>query len=332
MDGAVVIRRLVLVSVVCGTLAVPVPASAIGDLSDGNEHVEISDPAFVVGDLWVDSNTAYAVAVRSQECWYPQEWYDDAVIVDDDGSMIGYDAESPYVDLVQTVDASRFAAISLYSPYSCVQNAFMARGDCSDGDRLAVLSTAAIRDVYRGVTLSIGDFDIHDIGGLYCLVIITRDSLYERLEDEERIPEPLRATFPQTRTLVGLENSVWYDVAEGVDPINGGFDLGIPTAGNDYFLDLDIWLAGVEIDINGDGYPEFRISCTDSAACTGSLDDPLYTFEYETRAFHNFTIRTLWAGIAVDEIGTVLNIEPGMMGNAFTFDWETVEVRSSLDG
>ena len=30
--------------------------------------------------------------------------------------------------------------------------------------------------------------------------------------------------------------------------------------------------------------------------------------------------------------GEVLNIDPGLLFNEHTFDWETVEVRSSLDG
>ena len=69
-----------------------------------------------------------------------------------------------------------------------------------------------------------------------------------------------------------------------------------------------------------------------SSRCSGSPENPVFTFEYDTRAFHPFTIRTHWAGIAVDETGQVLNIDPGMLLNEYTFDWETVEVRSSLDG
>jgi hypothetical protein len=34
----------------------------------------------------------------------------------------------------------------------------------------------------------------------------------------------------------------------------------------------------------------------------------------------------------VDPNGIVLDIDPNLLMNEYTFDWETVEVRSSLDG
>jgi hypothetical protein len=212
----------------------------------------------------------------------------------------------------------------------------LTRGDCSTEDRIAVLSTYAIRDYYRGVILSVGDFDFHEMAGLYCLVVIERDPFLEIVRDETLVPEPIRATFPQFQTLVGLDNSVWYEAAAGVDSTNAGFSVGIPTQGIDYNLSLQIWLTGIQIDIDGDGVWEHTQTCADTdpgalADCAGSEDNPVYTFEYETRAFHPFTIRTLWEGQAVDETGQVLNIAPGLLMNEHIFDWETVEVRSSLD-
>lgn len=328
-------KRLPFIVLLTVSLGIAAPALAIDEGGDGNESVEVSDPAYVTGDLWVDSNAAYAIEIRQRQCWYPQDWYDEVVIVDIDGQISGYNADSLYFDLVHNQlgdNADLFGAVPMYSSSSCIQSAYVTRGDCSDDQRIAVLATSAVRDVFLGDTLSTGDFDIHDMGDLYCLVVITRDNLYERLQAEDHVPEPIRASFPQTRTLVGLQNSVWYDVAVGLDPASGGFGLAIDTAGADYILDLDIWLAGIEIDINGDGEWDYTTACDDLASCAGSLEEPVYTFAYEARALHTFTIRTLWAGIAVDEIGTVLNIEPGMMGNELTYDWETVEVRSSLDG
>ena len=320
-------------------LLTPESALAAGPGDGGNSQVTIEAPALVSGDLWTESHGAYLVAIRDSRCWYPQGWYDDVVIVDDLGEIIGFDDTSIYYDLVHNqLDANPewFGHHDAYSARSCLQNVFLTRGDCSTDDRLAVLATSGIRDARTGQVLQAGDFDLHDLGGLYCLVVITRDPLQELVEDQSLVPDPVRATFPQFTTLVGLDNSVWYDVAPGENRTTDGFGIAIPTAGADYNLTLQIWLAGIQIDIDGDGNLEYDQLCpgTDPgqlAACAGSELDPVYTFQYETRAFHPFTIRTVWAGLAVDETGQILNIAPGVLFNEFTFDWETVEVRSSLD-
>lgn len=331
-------KRLLLV--MAFVVALPATAAVAADFSDdGNSQVTVETPALVSGEVWADSRGVYLISTRDRQCWYPQDWYDDVVIVDDAGEFVGYNEDSLHynyvVDLLNA-DPARFAEIDLFSNNSCIQNSFLTRGDCSTEDRIAVLSTYAVRDYHRGVTLSVGDFDFHERAGLYCLVVIERDPWLELVRDESLVPEPVRATYPQFRTLVGLDNSVWYDVAAGVDGTNGGFSVGIPTQGVDYNLTLQIWLTGIEIDIDGDGVWEYTQSCTgtgvgDLESCAGSEEDPVYAFEYETRAFHPFTIRALWAGQAVDETGQLLDIAPGLLLNEFTFDWETVEVRSSLD-
>lgn len=323
--------------IACVLLFTPTAANAI-EYDDGGSHIEIPDPAFVHGDLWADSRGAYLVATRQSRCWYPQEWYDDVVILDIDGNITGFDTGSIYYGYVVDqlgADAGWFADIDQFSANSCIQDVFLARGDCSTDDQIAVLSTAAVYDARIGRILQQGDFDFHDIGGLYCLVVIERDPWLQRIEDQALVPEPVRATFPQTRTLVGLENRAWYEVAAGDSRTSDGFELDLPTAGATYHLTLEIWLTEIRIDVDGDGSWDFTKTCPNLELlelCAGSLDNPVYTFQYETRAFHPFTIQTNWGGRATDGAGNVLDIDPGLLLNSSTFDWETVEVRSSLDG
>lgn len=330
-------------------LSTPSVAMAAGFGDTGNSHVQIETPAYVTGDLWTRGSGVFATVAREHNCWYPQSWWDSAVIAYEDGQVLSYNTSAPHYLDVQAIVAQAsgdagdarepidfFAEIRSFTDRSCIQEIFIARDDCSTDDMIAVLSTSAVRDAYRGLTLSVGSFDDHDLGGLYCLVVIQRDPWLELVEDQALVPDPVRATFPQLRTLVGLDNSVWYEVATGDNLTNGGFSVTIPTAGNDYSLTLDIWLAGIRVDIDGDGIWEFEKSCSGSTAdvlepCAGSAEDPVYTFEYQTRAFHAFTIQTLWAGQAVGPAGEILNIDPGLLLNDYTFDWETAEVRSSLD-
>ena len=74
------------------------------------------------------------------------------------------------------------------------------------------------------------------------------------------------------------------------------------------------------------------VDATTLTDCGGSADDPLFVFEYEERAFHHFVIEGRWAGQAIDENGLVHILDPDFLAVQYTFDWETVEVRSSLDG
>ncbi len=322
----------------------PAPALAGGTRGDGNHYVNVETPAYVTGDLWASSAGVFATITRQHSCWYPQDWWDETVVIYEDGIVVEYDETSPYYDAVRAaisrviIDGDRdpsdlFAEIDVFSARSCVQATFTGRDDCSTDEMIGVLSTASVHDAFRGVRIETGSFDDHDIGGLYCLVVIERDPWLEIVRDEALIPEPVRATFPQFRTLVGLENRVWYEVGPGADPVTGGFHVAIPTAGNDYDLTLNVWLTGIRVDIDGDGRWELDRTCAaDLEPCTGSADAPIFTFEYETRALHTFTIQTLWAGQAFGPTGEVLNISPGLLRNEHTFDWETVEVRSSLDG
>lgn len=333
-------KRLGVMGLLLTLLSLPMPALAIGDAEGGNSQITISDPARVDGQIWADSHGAYLVSSRQSRCWYPQDWYDSVVILDDLGEITGYNIDSAYYNIVVNqlgADAAWFAAVDTYSASSCVQTVFLTRGDCSTEDRIAVLSTAASYDARTGEILGTGDYDLHDLGGLYCLVVISRDPWLEIVRDQSLVPEPVRATYPQSRTLVGLDNSVWYDVAAGLNPTSEGFSIDLPTAGISYNLTLQIWLAEILIDTNGDGEWDFSKTCPDRdpetlALCAGSLDNPVYAFEYETRAFHPFTIQTRWGGQAVDPNGIVLDIHPNLLLNEYTFDWETVEVRSSLDG
>jgi hypothetical protein len=337
-------RFLLAVLTVAFSTMLLTPACAV-DNWNGGDQVTIESPAYVTGDLWASSEGVFATITRQHSCWYPQEWWDDAVVTYEDGVVVEYNTASRHYDTVRSVvtrvasegtrePASLFAQIDIFDTRSCIQAAFVGRDDCSTDEMIGVLATATVRDAFRRIDIATGSFDEHDIGGLYCLVVIERDPWLEIVRDEALIPAPVRATFPQFRTLVGLENHVWYEVEAGGQPTDGGFAVGIPTAGNDYNLTLDVWLTGVRVDTDGDGIWDFERSCTDAdtQACTGSPDQPIYTFEYESRALHRFTIQTLWAGQALGPTGEVLNISPGLLLNEHTFDWETVEVRSSLNG
>ena len=316
------------------------PAVAIDNSDEGNSEVTVTNPARVEGKLWADSRGAYLVATRAQRCWYPQSWYDEVIIVDDLGEIVGHNTDSIYYDYVVNklaADPDLSGAHDLWSERSCIQDAFIARGDCSTEDRIAILSSHAIRDAYLGEVDIAGDFDDADRRGLYCLIVIERDPWLDLVKDESLVPDPIRATFPQFRTLVGLENSVWYDVAGGDDPTSDGFSVDLPTAGIDYNLTLTIWLTEIRVDIDGDGLWDFTRECpgTDPdqlETCAGSADNPIFTYEYENRAIHPFTIETRWGGQAIDPNGIALDIDPNLLMNEYTFDWETVEVRSSLDG
>ena len=320
----------------------PAPAAlAAGsrDVGHGTE-VTVTNPARVDGTLWVDSRGAYLVAIREWQCWYPQGWYEDVVIVDDTGNFVGHNTDSIHYDYVVNrlgADPDLFADIPLYSDRSCIQDAFVARGDCSTEERIGVLSSHAIRDAYLGDITLARDFDFEDRSGLYCLVVIERDPWLDLIRDQSYVPEPVRATYPEQRTLVGLDNRVWYDVAPGIDRVRDGFSVTIETAGIDYNLTLEIWLTEIRVDTDGDGVWDFVKECpaTDPELldlCAGSVDDPILTFNYENRAFHPFAIETRWGGLAIDPDGIALDIDPNLLLNQYTFDWETVEVRSSLDG
>lgn len=333
-------RRCTALLVVTAVMAIPNTATAGGFGEGANTEIVVTTPARVEGTIWADSHGAYLVAIKRDPCWYPQSWYDDAIIVDELGEAVGYNTDSLHYDYVVNklgADPDRFGNEALWSAKSCIQDAFIARGDCSTEDRIAVMSSHAIRDAYLGTVVESSDFDADERLGRYCLVVIERDPWLDLVEDESLVPEPVRATFPQFRTLVGLENSVWYDVVAGEDPTNDGFSIGLPTAGIDYNLTLTIWLTEIRVDIDGDGNWDFIRECpgTDPGqleACAGSAENPVYTFEYENRAFHPFTIETRWGGQAIDADGLILDIDPELLFNEYTFDWETVEVRSSLDG
>ena len=321
-------------------LANPNAAHAGGYGEGANSEVTVTNPARVDGTLWVDSRGAYLVAIRQWQCWYPQDWYDEVVIVDTDGNFAGHNTDSIHYDYVVNrlgADPDLFADVPLYSGRSCIQDAFIARGDCSTDQRIGVLSSHAVRDAFLGEFTFAGDFDFEDRNGLYCLVVIERDPWLDLIRDRSLVPEPVRATYPQLRTLVGLDNRVWYDVAPGTDKVQDGFSIALETEGIDYSLTLDIWLTEIRVDIDGDGNWDYVEECPDPDPemldlCAGSVDDPVFTFEYEIRAFHPFTIETRWGGLAIDPDGIALDIDPNLLMNQYTFDWETVEVRSSLDG
>ncbi|MDJ0924144.1 MAG: hypothetical protein QNJ77_06235 [Acidimicrobiia bacterium] len=333
-------RNLVIVSMLLAWSALTAtPASAI-DESDANSEVTIVNPARVDGTLWVDSRGAYLVASRALRCWYPQEWYDDVVILDVDDTVAGFNSDSIYHDYVVNMlgaDPGLFGDVALFSSRSCIQDAYIARGDCSSEDRIAVLASYAVRDAFLGQTSRSWDFDFEDRNGLYCLVVIERDPWLDLVRDRSYVPPPIRATYPQYRTLVGLDNHVWYDVLAGTDRTRDGFSVDLPTSGISYSLTLDIWLTEIRVDIDSDGSWDLVRECPDPdpeilELCAGSVDSPVYTFQYESRALHPFTIETRWSGQAVDPDGIVLEIDPNLLMNQYTFGWETVEVRSSLDG
>ena len=220
------LRALTLLLMFAGALAAQPAAIAVDDNDIGNTHLTIHDPAYVSGDLWASSEGVFATITRQHSCWYPQSWWDDAVVDYADGAVLTYNTGSRYFETVRQIvtrigndpDDVRdphqlFEELDVFSSRSCIQATFVGRDDCSTEEMIGVLATAAVRDAFRGITIDTGSFDDHDIGGLYCLVVIERDPWLELVEDEAFIPEPVRATFPQFRTLVGLENRVWYEVA-----------------------------------------------------------------------------------------------------------------------
>ena len=176
-------------------------ASATGFGDGGNAYVTIQTPAYVTGDLWASSAGVFATITREHSCWYPQDWWDDTVVIYEDGIVVEYDESSPYYDNVRLAIARAitdgrdpeglFAEIDPFTDRSCIQATFIGRDDCSTDELIGVLSTAAVHDAFRGARIEVGSFDAHDEGGLYCLVVIERDPWLEIVHDEALIPEPV---------------------------------------------------------------------------------------------------------------------------------------------
>lgn len=281
-------------------------------------------------ELFADHGPAHAVVSGESRCWYPQAWADD---------VAANSTESAYYSIVGDV-ADNPAWFSLDVPdvggYSCLQHVFSGFDTCTDDSMIGVRSIDAIWDARHGTIGSYGSIGIHEYSERYCVEIIDIDGWRQIINASDYLPTPVRATYPQFRTLVGLENLVWYEVTEGENRYIDGFRVELPTPGITYNVNVDIWLEGLAIDINGDGVWDHTVTCSNGSAdslteCGGDLDDPLFRFAYDERAFHQFTIESRWAGTAVDDHGIVHVLDPNYLAVQYTFDWETVEVRSSLD-
>lgn len=245
------------------------------------------------GSVWAENSQVHRIVSRRSQCWYPQSWLDDAITNGD---------ASPYYGYARSVgfDPEWFSdTVPEVGGDSCVQHIYSGIGPCTDENRIGVRAIDALWDARLGTIGSFGDIGLHEYADRYCLEIITRDRWRDIVEASDYLPKPVRATYPRFRTLVGLDNNVWYDVATGSNRYTDGFDLQLPTAGVTYDLTVTIWLAEIRIDIDGDGTYEYTATCSTGDAatltdCGGSLDNPIYTFDYPLRAFHPFTIETRW--------------------------------------
>lgn len=281
--------------------------------------------------IFAENGQIHYIVSRENRCWYPQAWLDDALV---------QGTSSPYYTYVYAVDFDP----DWFSPdvpatggASCIQHVYHGFDSCTDEERIGVKSIDALWDARRGTIGSFGEIGIHEYSDRYCIEIVDADRWRQIIRASDFLPRPVRATYPQYRTLVGLENRAWYEVDPGDDRYVDGFHVSLPTAGTTYEIDVNIWLEEVAIDIDGDGDWDHVVTCStgDAASltdCGGSADEPLFLFEYDERAFHHFVIESRWAGQATDEDGLVHILDPNFLAVQYTFDWETVEVRSSLDG
>ncbi len=336
MDGQIPMKRVIPIAATSLLLSLASAAPAVAANGTGPHHgSEIVQGAAYEGQtgasIFAENGQIHYIVTRDNQCWYPQSWLDDALV---------QGTSSPYYTYVSAVafDPEAFSPdVPEVGGASCIQHVYHGFDSCTDENRIGVLSIDALWDARRGTIGSFGDIGLHEYSDRYCVEIVDVDRWRQIIRASDYLPRPVRATYPQFRTLVGLENRVWYDVAPGNDRYVDGFHVSLPTPGTTYEIDVSIWLQEVAIDIDGDGHWDHTATCSTGDAssltdCGGTADHPLLTFEYDERAYHRFVIESRWAGRAIDEDGLVHVLDPNFLAVQYTFDWETVEVRSSLDG
>lgn len=313
-------------------VTIPTPAAALPNPHHGSDVVQ---GAALEGQtdaaIFAEGGQVHYIISRQNQCWYPQAWADD---------VIAYGTASDYYEVVGSlIDQPEWFSpdVPEIGGASCIQHAYNYFGSCTDEDRIGVRAIDVLWDARSETIGSYGDIGLHEYPDRYCIEIIDIDRWRQTIRASDFLPKPVRATYPQFRTLVGLANEVWYEVAAGEQRYIDGFYVELPTAGTTYNINVSIWLEEIAIDIDGDGVWDRTVTCsagdTESLTdCGGSLEDPIFTFEYEQRAFHHFIIESRWAGEAIDEEGIVHILDPDYLAVQHVFDWETVEVRSSLDG
>ena len=250
------------------------------------------------------------IVSRQERCWYPQSWADD---------VIANGTSSEYHAVVGDLIDDEYDWFSDDVPEiggaSCIQHAYNYFASCTDEDRIAVRAIDVLWDVRNATIGSFGDIGLHEFPDRYCVEVVDIDRWRQIVHARDFLPKPVRATYPQYRTLVGLENQVWYEVEEGQDRYVDGFYVELPTPGTTYNINVTIWLEELAIDIDGDGDWDHTVTCSTGDAesvadCGGSLEDPIFTFEYEQRAYHHFVIESRWAGEAIDEEGIIHILDP----------------------
>jgi len=287
-----------------------------------------------------------ASRIRSQggTCTYPERWKADVEAYDDRSKYYPMIADL-YDEATKTWHPDE-NGIDRFGDHdwevthdSCVQIIYEGSGSCTGVERIGVRALAMRYDTRVHATVgNLLEFGVDQTPETVCVEIVTQAEWHGLIDGSHEIPDPIRATFPQYRTLVGLENSVWYQVDADQDRYHDSFTVHLPTpGGRDWVADVQAWLEELAIDVDGDGVWEHTVTCSTEGAesvvdCGGSLEDPLYSFMYEYRGVHAFTIEARWAGFAVGPTGEIHDLDPEYLTRQYTFDWETVEVRSSLDG
>lgn len=327
-------KRLIIVTAATALCLMASPALAGGKGSVDHGTNIVQDSALeqsTVVEIFAELGPAHRVVSGESRCWYPQAWAVD---------VAAHGTDSAYFDLIGDIadDENWFSPdVADVGGYSCLQHVYHGFDSCTDDTRIGVRAIDAIWDARQGTVGSYGSIGIHEYPDRFCVEVIDIDGWRQMIDAGDYLPTPIRATYPQFRTLVGLDNQVWYEVTEGEERYIDGFYIALPTPGITYNVTVDVWLEELAIDVDGDGVWDHTVTCSTGDAdsltdCGGSLDDPLFEFAYEHRAFHTFTIESRWAGTAIDEHGIVHTLDPNHLTRQYTFDWETVEVRSSLDG
>ena len=324
---------------------VPSQALAGGGGGDGDDHhgSEIVHGAAHEGQtgvtIFADGGEVHYIVSTPETCKYPLAWAEDVIALGTDSEY--YDIIGDLVTrvLAGTLDIDTKFGIDVPEAggNSCIQHVYRYFGSCTDEERIAVRAIDVLWDARLSTIGSYGAIGLHEYPERYCVEVVDIDLWRQMIRASDYLPKPVRATYPQYRTLVGLDNHVWYEVDTGDDRYFDSFHVALPTPGTTYEVDVDIWLKELAIDTDGDGDWDHEVTCSgDDAAsvtdCGGSLVDPIFTFHYEDRAFHQFIIESRWAGEAIDESGIVHILDPDYLSVQHIFDWETVEVRSSLDG
>lgn len=349
MGGAALSARSAVLVLVLGLAGVLLPGgSAIAGTTGGDDgSIPVEDEVGYQGNYESGRTTVQLLASEAAGrlvwshgggCTYPERWITDVETYGEDSVYYPMIADLHDPDTGEW-DLDRFGAHDWDVTHSsCVQVIYQGIDSCTDEERIGVRSLAMRYDTRLGrVVGNLVEFGIDEAPETVCVEIIDIEGWRGMIEDSDEIPDPIRATFPQYRTLVGLANSVWYEVEADQDRYHDGFTVHLPTpGGRDWTVDVQAWLEELAIDVDGDEVWDYTVTCSTGdpesvVDCGGTLDEPLYSFMYDDRGIHAFTIEARWAGIGTGPTGEIHDLDPQYLTRQYTFDWETVEVRSSLD-